>query len=234
MEIMEKEWDLSYQKGDNFVFYPHEEIIRFISKFIKKRIGLFEFELLSKCEEPIKGLDLGCGIGRHIIYLEGMGIDAYGIDLSTNAIKLAQKWANEEKIRDIERKIVVGDIQNLIWENNYFHFVISHGVLDSMYFEVAIKAIKEVHRVLIPKGLFYLDLVSGDDSAHSREYADEEIVSNELEKGTIQSYYNYTKIQKLIESNFIIREINLIKRENILSGISTARYHLVLEKILFN
>jgi hypothetical protein len=22
------EWNLSYQQGDNFVFYPHEEIIR--------------------------------------------------------------------------------------------------------------------------------------------------------------------------------------------------------------
>ncbi len=34
------EWNLSYQQGDNFVFYPHEEIIRFFARYIVKRTGI--------------------------------------------------------------------------------------------------------------------------------------------------------------------------------------------------
>ena len=43
MNNNKSEWDKSYQKRDNFVFYPHEEVIRFVSKFIRKRVGLNEF-----------------------------------------------------------------------------------------------------------------------------------------------------------------------------------------------
>ncbi len=28
-------WEESYLKKDNFVFYPHEEVIRFFSKYIR-------------------------------------------------------------------------------------------------------------------------------------------------------------------------------------------------------
>ena len=37
------DWDKSYDNRDNFVFYPHEEVIRFVSKFIRKKIGLTDF-----------------------------------------------------------------------------------------------------------------------------------------------------------------------------------------------
>ncbi len=35
MDNQKYEWDKSYQNLDNFVFYPHEEVIRFVSKFIR-------------------------------------------------------------------------------------------------------------------------------------------------------------------------------------------------------
>jgi len=40
MENQKKKWEESYLNRDNFVFYPHEEVIRFVSKSIRKRIGL--------------------------------------------------------------------------------------------------------------------------------------------------------------------------------------------------
>ena len=36
-------WEKSYLRGDNHVFYPHEEVIRFVSKYIRKRVGFNEF-----------------------------------------------------------------------------------------------------------------------------------------------------------------------------------------------
>ena len=102
---------------------------------------------------------------------------------------------------------------------------------DSMNFRLAQKNILDVSRVLKPNGLFYLDLISGDDSIHYREFYGEEVVTNEHEKGTIQLFYNYAYIKELIDStNFSIAEAYHVKRENILRRDISSRYHLVLKK----
>lgn len=44
--------------------------------------------------ERAKVLDLGCGKGRHAIYLNQLGFDVTGIDLSENSIATANKNAN--------------------------------------------------------------------------------------------------------------------------------------------
>jgi hypothetical protein len=55
-----QEWDSAYQNKDNFVFYPHEEIIRFVSKFIRKRTGRNEFINVHNAED-IRVFDLILG-----------------------------------------------------------------------------------------------------------------------------------------------------------------------------
>ena len=51
------------------------------------------------------------------------------------------------------------------------------------------------------------------------------------EIGTIQSYFNFSKIQKLFFPNFRIIDAVLVKRENITEGGFSSRYHLVLKKV---
>ena len=45
--------------------------------------------------EEAKILDLACGKGRHAIYLNQLGFDVTGVDLSENSIKEASKASNE-------------------------------------------------------------------------------------------------------------------------------------------
>jgi SAM-dependent methyltransferase len=45
--------------------------------------------------EKAKVLDLACGKGRHAIYLNKLGFDVFGVDLSENSIDEANKNANE-------------------------------------------------------------------------------------------------------------------------------------------
>lgn len=225
------EWDRSYENQDNFVFYPHEEVIRFVSKFICKRIGLEEFRETGPGSVQGRVLDLGCGIGRHVIYCHEMGLDAYGVDLSDAAIKVAGKWAEQKKLPEPEERIRQGDVRYLPWKDGYFRYAISHGVLDSMPFEIARAACIELARVMEVGGLFYCDLISGDDSRHAREFSGEEVVKTSHEQGTIQLYFNLSKTQSLLEGVFEIEECNLIRRENVLRGGYSSRYHLILRRI---
>lgn len=225
------EWDASYRKRDNFVFYPHEEVIRFISKFIRKRIGLSEFRDVSKESGQGRILDLGCGIGRHVMYCYEMGLDVYGIDLSDEAIQVAWEWAEYKELTEPKKKIRQGDIRCLPWSDGFFRYAVSHGVLDSMPFEIARTSCVELARVMTVGGLFYCDLISGDNSQHSREFSGEEIVTSFHEQGTVQHYFNMAKILLLIDEVFEVEECNLIRRENVLHGGYTSRYHLVLKRI---
>ena len=56
--------------------------------------------------EDSKILDLACGKGRHSIYLNQLGYDVTGADLSENSIQEAQKSANERlhfKVHDMRK-----------------------------------------------------------------------------------------------------------------------------------
>jgi SAM-dependent methyltransferase len=225
------EWNKSYCNRDNFVFFPHEEVIRFVSKFIRKKTGLDEYRDIAPNAGGVKVLDLGCGIGRHVIYCHEMGLDSYGVDLSETAIQVAIDWAVRKGMPDSTLRIRQGDVRHLPWDDGYFDFAVSHGVLDSMPFEIARAACMELARKMTKEGLFYCDLISGDDASHAREYAGEEVVTANHENGTIQSYFNLAKIKKMIEGAFEIVECILIRREEVMRGGYASRYHLILKKV---
>ena len=227
----QSEWDKSYEKRDNFLFYPNEEVIRFFSIYIRKRIGLKEFRDVVPVEGVPRVLDLGCGIGRHAIYCHEMGFDAYGIDLSEEAIRVAREWGRQQQLPESEKRLLQGDIRHLPWGDGFFRYAVSHGVLDSVPFDIARAACVELARVMAVGGLFYSDVISGHDSRLAREFSGEETVTTAHEQDTIQSYFNFAKIQSMIDGVFEIEECNLIRKENVTRGGYTGRYHLVLRKL---
>jgi SAM-dependent methyltransferase len=230
MDDRKGQWETSYQSRQNFVFYPCEELIRFVAKYLRKRVGLEEYQDRHAFGRPPRWLDLGCGIGRHVVYGHEAGMDVHGMDLSASAVAMARQWAARAGVGDVERRIRQGSADTLPWEDGYFDVVISHGVLDSMPFNIAQRAIAEVRRVLRAGGYFYCDLISGDDSAHAREFAGEQTVRIEHERDTIQSYFNFAKIERLIDSRLELLECNLVKKTDVLKGGFIGRYHCVLRK----
>lgn len=224
------EWDDSYRQGGNILFAPHEEVVRFVSKYIRKRTGLDQMRDVVAPTANQRLLDLGCGIGRHVIFGHHMGLEAYGIDLSAVAVDVARQWAERERMPDPSSRVRQGDVRALPWPDGFFGFAISHGVLDSMPYDVARAACVDLARALAPGALFYCDLVSGDDSSHARSFSGEETVETPHEHGTIQLYFNAPLIDRLREGLFDLVECVLIKRGDVLRGGYTSRYHLVLRK----
>lgn len=210
------------------MFWPDEEFIRLVSRYIVKRTGLHTVE--NATESGVRLLSLGCGIGRHVIFADEMGLEAYGIDLSKEAVRTAVKWAEEKRIPEPAQKILQGDSRSLPWSDEFFGVVVSHGVLDHMSFEAARQSVMEVHRVLGPGGFLLCDLISGDDGMRPREYDGEEIVQIEHEKGTVQSYFNFSKVRALFDGFLGVIECLLVQRQNVLVRERDSRYYLAVQK----
>jgi SAM-dependent methyltransferase len=223
----EEAWEKSYANRDNFTFYPSEEVIRFVSRYIRKRTGLSEFRDIHSLDHAPRLLDLGCGIGSHVLFAYQTGLEVYGVDLSQTALAVATERAAQVGLPP--DRLQQADIQHLPWPDGFFDYVISRAVLDSMHFEIARVAVSEVARLLSAHGLFYCDLISADDR-HPSDFSGEEIVTGTLETGTVQSYFDVPKIQRLIEGHFVIRDASLITKTNLRTSGGDARYHIVLEK----
>lgn len=230
MNLKTKEWNASYQNRDNFLFYPHEEVIRFVSNYIRRKIGSDRYIDIHRGPASPKVIDLGCGIGRHVKFLHEYGLDAVGIDLSNAAVNTAQAHFSSQNLSHLSRRLVVGDLMHMPFPDGFFDYAVSHGVFGSMTFQIARGAMREAARCLKEGALFYVDLISGDDSNHFPEFCGEEIVETEHEKGTVQSYYNWFKITELVKGLFLIKEASLIKKRSVISLDFHARYHLILEK----
>ena len=221
-------WDRSYDRRENFLFYPHEEIVRFMARYVRKRVGFEEFEDRHGLDGNPKVLDLGCGIGRHVRFCDDLGLDAWGVDHSRVALVEAGKIVRREGRSHLAGRFVVANGEHLPFSDHAFDFIVSHGVLDSMPFDVARRTVRDCRRILSASGRFYLDLISGDDDHHFPEFAGEEVVSTAHERDTVQSYFNYARIQALVGDGFAIEECQKVTRASVVSAARQARYHVVL------
>ena len=215
-------WETAYERKQNFVFYPHEEVIRFISRHVRRRIGFESFEDILPGAGHLKLLDVGCGIGRHMAMSLDFGIEPYGFDLSDTAIETARAWLTRRGVTDAADRARQADVRALPWPDGFFDIAVSHGVLDSMPFAIAREGLAEVHRVLKSGALFYCDLIGGGDH--------EEIIETEHEKDTVQSFFDAAKIERLIAAKFVIVERIRVDRTDTLSGGVHSRWHLALRR----
>lgn len=223
-------WNASFGRGENHLFWPAEELVRFAARHIRRRTSDGWTNHVA-FEPPPRALDLGCGLGRHVVFLDELGCEAWGLDHSTTAIEQGRSWLAQRGSPHLSERLVVGDATTMPWPDGHFHFVVSHGVLDSMPSSAATSAMEECHRLLCTDGLAYIDLVSGDDGQHGREFDGETIVSSGHEAGTIQRYFNWSAIERLVADRFCIVEAMHVLRADVLRPGAAARWHLVLRRM---
>ncbi|MBN2331106.1 MAG: class I SAM-dependent methyltransferase [Candidatus Aenigmarchaeota archaeon] len=139
-----------------------------------KRKGEIQSDVLALVEETAsklleeggkRVLDLGCGTGRHIIFLASEGFDVYGTDISNNALSITKKKLEE---RGLDAKLSKGDMSTLGFEKGFFDAVISTYVIHHAKLEVIRKVISEVARVLKAGGLFSFIVLSDEDGWFGR------------------------------------------------------------------
>lgn len=221
-------WNQSYDRRENYIFYPKEEVVKFLNRFVSKRIGRKEFKhLISREDRVLRALDLGCGIGRQSILMKEFGLDAYGVDISKNALEMARNLSKDFDF-DIDEKFILLEEAKLPFSDSFFDVAISDSVLDSMEFASAQKYMSELNRTV--RGLLYLNLISSESNGENSGAVDV-IVNSTHEKGTVQSYYDEDKLQRLLAgTEFKIIQMNKNTGEDLITQKKSVRFHVVLKK----
>jgi len=139
MKYNKNRWDQIFQNEGRVFENPHEDIPRLIPCFRARGVKRI--------------LDLGCGSGRHIVYLAKHNFEVYGIDASPVGIKLAKRWMEDEKLT---ASLIIGSIYNkLPYADAFFDAVISVQVIHHNTAGNIRRLIAEIWRVLQPEGLFF-------------------------------------------------------------------------------
>ena len=135
-----KQWDKIFKTQGKVFDKVQEDIPKIANLFKKKGVK--------------KILDLGCGSGRHLVYLVKRGFDVYGFDISEYGIKMTKDWLKKEKVK---AELKIGNIyKKFPYKDNFFDALISIQVLHHNRIGNIRKLIKEIERILKPGGFIFV------------------------------------------------------------------------------
>lgn len=112
------------------------------------KIGLVMKELAGRWK-PGKILDIGCGNCRNLLPFAFNDFDCYGIDFSANMLKGAENFI---KKHEMCVKLQAASATKLPFPTNSFPYILSISMLHHLNSEERQKALREIKRVLKPKG----------------------------------------------------------------------------------
>ena len=100
--------------------------------------------------KPGRILEAGCGLGRWVFYLKGLGYDVSGIEYSQTAIAAVRSF-------DPAAPIAFGDVKKLDFPDGHFQAMISLGVVEH-FEEGPQQAIREAARVVAKGGILLISV----------------------------------------------------------------------------
>jgi tellurite methyltransferase len=124
-------------------------------------IYLFDQLLKGRFNPRMRVLDAGCGGGRNLIYFLRCGYDAFGVDLSTEAIAHVRTLASGLAPHLPANNFRVEAVEAMSFADAGFDVVISSAVLHFARDEEHwLGMVREMWRVLKPGGIFFARLAS--------------------------------------------------------------------------
>ena len=135
-----QEWDGIYKKEGH--------VFREVQENMPEVLGLLK-------EKGVKDvLDLGCGTGRHSVFLAENGMRVSGIDASSEGVRLTQEQMASKGLNGDFR---AGDIyERLPYADASFEAIVSTQTMHHNTIEKIRELIKEMERVLTPGGTIFI------------------------------------------------------------------------------
>lgn len=160
MAVQVKGWERIYQEQGDLQFDVLPKVKRAARVFKEKGYK--------------KVLDLGCGTGKHSLFLAGKGFEVYATDMAETGIKIAQEKAKLLGIENIRFK--KHDMKEIPFADNFFDAVLCAWTIYHGTWQNIQKTIGEIYRVLKPDGTVLTDFLSVSDSTYG--------LGDEVEKNT--------------------------------------------------
>ncbi len=134
--------------------YPHEEVVRWAFRYLNRAQP-----------SDVKVLDLGCGAGRHSLFLASEGFDVSACDISAAGIEHLEKVAQERGLRIKTHRCAAHDLG--AYKSDSFDAVLYFGVMYYLSLKHARSSLREAHRVLKPGGRLFCATRTDNDSRRS-------------------------------------------------------------------
>ena len=100
-----------------------------------------------------KVLDLGCGPGRHVVYLSRQGFEVHGLDISPAGVERCRKELEQHQL---QATVQVADMLSIPYPDAYFDWVLSVQVIYHTTAATLKQAIQHVRGKLTAGGFFYV------------------------------------------------------------------------------
>jgi tellurite methyltransferase len=105
-------------------------------------------------------LDLGCGVGRHLVYLSRQGFEIHGLDISSAGVERCRKALEEH---GLQASVQVADMLAIPYPDQSFDWVLSVQVIYHATAATLKQAIQHVRTKLKPGGFFFVTFPPADN-----------------------------------------------------------------------
>jgi SAM-dependent methyltransferase len=194
-------WD-KYWRDDAYVLRnwvePDPDIVR-LSPILKDR-------------QVQKVLDLGCGPGRHVVYLSRQGFEVHGLDISSAGVERCRKELEQQQL---QATVQVADMLNIPYPDAYFDWVLSVQVIYHTTAATLKQALQHVRSKLQPAGFFYVTFPPLDniDPDSGQEIEPRTYLKEEDGEPLLHHYVTPEEIDELM-AGFTMLEKRLDPRES--------------------
>jgi len=180
------DWELIW----NDIYVKQGEVQRDVLPTVEMIADLFQKENIKTV------LDLGCGMGRHSIYLAKRGFAVTATDISPRGIEMT---AQKAQLEGLTITTVCHDFRKIPFENDTFDAVLSvwtsgHGLKADM-----VESADEMLRVTKKGGMVFVDYVSKKDSNYGRGTPIEKDTFINNTPGEEDIPHHYTDAEELSE-----------------------------------
>lgn len=194
---MEIKWEQQWDK----IYKEQGEVQSDVLPTVKVAMDIFK---KNNCKSV---MDLGCGTGRHSIYLANQGFKVYAADISETGLEITKSKTEKLNLNNIEFK--QHDMRNISFDNNFVDGILcvwttGHGTLEDSR-----KNVNEIYRVLKPKGVVVIDYVSIDDKNYGKGKAIEKDTFIDNVEGEEKIPHHYSTIEELKELYLNFSKINI-------------------------
>lgn len=157
------------------------------------------YKFLKYCNSSsLEKIVLDCGAGGDnppLQIFSDHGYETYGIEISGEALKQAQKFRKENSMK---LNLLKGDMRKIPFKDETFSFVYTYNTIHMMPKEDVASAMSEMERVMKAKGLCFVNFVSADEPPPSDAI---ETRKGEFLKKTPWRGVNYSNIDSYFEDN---------------------------------